>query len=59
MTQDEARQQIISDWIMKAVEALESAGSGQDAGQLDCAVNGAHYACFYAATAVHSYIIGL
>ena len=52
MNKQEIRKQIIGFWMQKAMEAIASAQSEQQAGRLSFAVNRAYYACFYSASAV-------
>lgn len=52
MTDHEARRQVIAHRWQRADEAVASARDDLAAGRLHRAVNGAYYACFYAASAV-------
>jgi len=46
MKEEEARQSVVSYWIEKANEALQSARSEQRAGRYAFAINRSYYACF-------------
>jgi uncharacterized protein (UPF0332 family) len=52
MSEDEARQILISLWLEKADDALASAELELKEGHTSFAVNRLYYACFYAVTAI-------
>ncbi len=52
MNEEEARKQLISLWLDKSNEALESAKLEIQAGHLNSCVNRLYYCCFYAVTAL-------
>lgn len=52
MSPNQAKEQIISYWMEKAVESLASAQSELKESRMTFAMNRAYYACFYAVSAV-------